>query len=189
RVAPCLCLLLCVCRTPRPPLFPYTTLFRRVHLDVAGFDEVAQLRPERTASGQTVLIAATVDAGRIGTANGPTDPSAGLFITELAQRQQSVCRRVSGTDDARVPTGELLPVASQHIRQRRCHEPRVTSSRLSDCGKACLPEWVRGLPGAGCINDGTDPMVDNLAISALRSDEEGRSFTTRCACAIQTGPA
>src|SRR5699024_3418543 len=78
---------------------------------------------------------------------------------------------------------------SQNIRQRRCHEPRVTSSRLSDCGKACLPEWVRGLPGAGCINDGTDPMVDNRAISALRSDEEGRSFTTRCACAIHTVPA
>src|SRR5699024_2982629 len=103
---------------------------RRVHLDVAGFDEGAQLGPERTASGQTVLIAATVDAGRIGTANGPTDPSAGLYSTELAQRQQSVCRRVSGTDDESVPTGELLPVASQNIRQRRCHEPRVTSSRL-----------------------------------------------------------
>src|SRR5699024_11445998 len=110
----------------------------------------------------------------------------GLFITELAQRQQSVCRRVSGTDDESVPTGELLPVASQNIRQRRCHEPRVTSSRLSDCGKACLPEWVRGLPGVGCINDGMDLMVDDLAISALRSDEEGRSFTTRCECVMQT---
>src|SRR5699024_5293241 len=162
---------------------------RRVHLAVAGFDEVAQLTPERTASVQTVLIAATVDAGRIGTANGPTDPSAGLFITQLSQRQQSVCRRVSGTDDESVPTGELLPVASQNIRQRRCHEPCVTSSRLSDCGKACLPEWVRGLPGAGCINDGTNLMVDDLAISALHSAEEGRSFTAGGACTAHTGPA
>src|SRR5699024_5061880 len=64
---------------------------RRVYLKLAGFDEVAQPRPERTASGQTVLIAATVDAGRIGTTNDPTDPSAGLFITQLSQRQQSVC--------------------------------------------------------------------------------------------------
>src|SRR5699024_2404001 len=117
------------------------------------------------------------------------DPSAGLFITQLSQRQQSVCRRVPGTDDESVPTSELLPVASQNIRQRRCHEPCVTSSRLSDCGKACLPEWVRGLPGAGCINDGTNLMVDDLAISALHSDEEGRSFTAGGSCTVHTGPA
>src|SRR5699024_12746849 len=98
-----------------------------------------------------------------------TPRSRSLCITELAQRQQSARGRAPGTDDESVPTGELLPVASQNIRQRRCHEPRVTSSRLSDCRKACLPEWVRGLPGAGCINDGTNLMVDDLAISALHS--------------------
>ena len=61
-------------------------------LNLTGLDEVAQPSPEGSASGQTVLVAATVDAGRIGTANGPTDSSAGFFITELSQCQQSVCR-------------------------------------------------------------------------------------------------
>src|SRR5699024_9572891 len=35
----------------------------------------------------------------------------------------------------------------------------------------------------------TDLMVDDLAISALRSDEEGRSFTAGGSCTVHTGPA
>lgn len=114
--------------------------------DDAGGHSGLQGRPVQSAGRQPVGVAAAVEPGRGAAADGPGDLGLGVLVPELGQSEQSVGHRMAHADDERVPSGEALALAAQHVGERT-HEPGA-GQILADRPETGRAERVRVAPGA-----------------------------------------